>query len=306
MTMYAYSWLPVVAGLLAFLALACAFAVGIWRSRTAGVRHSLAYVLRIGSIRPADASLQEPSPRSTWGEAWAWVCAHAMLPVNERVLRVHLARAGKPTRADLAAVAGRKVAYGAVGLAIGAITIPRFGAWGWACALAFMLLGYFLPDLLVYNAGLRRTQEILLTLPDALDLLDLCVESGLSLQAALARVSEGQSGPVAAEFGRVLKEMQLGVSRADAFAALGERTTQPDLQRFVAAVQQVDRLGIPVATVLREQSSQMRAKRQARAREQAQKVPVKILAPLMLCFLPGLFIIILGPAVINAVNFFLR
>ena len=141
-------------------------------------------------------------------------------------------------------------------------------------------------------------------LPDALDLLDLCVESGLSLQASLARVASTQQGPVAAEFARVLREMKLGLGRSEAFASLGERTTQPDLGRFVTSIQQAEKLGIPVGAVVKEQALAMRSRRQENAREAAQKVPVKILAPLMLCFLPGLFIIILGPAVVNAVNFF--
>ena len=132
-------------------------------------------------------------------------------------------------------------------------------------------------------------------LPDALDMLNLCVECGLSFQAALAQVADepegcGRSGVPG------LQEMQLGVPRARRRGD-GGRTQQEDLQRFVSAILQVDKLGIPVAAVLREQAREMRAKRFSRAREQAQKVPVKILMPLMLCFLPGLFIIILGPAV---------
>ena len=126
------------------------------------------------------------------------------------------------------------------------------------------------------------------------------------MQAALARVAEHQSGPVVAEFDRVLQEMQLGLSRADAFEALARRTKQEDMHRFVAAILQVDKLGIPVAAVLNEQAVEMRKKRQSRAREQAQKVPVKLLGPLLLCFLPGLFIIILGPAIVTVADVFLR
>ncbi len=133
-------------------------------------------------------------------------------------------------------------------------------------------------------------------LPDALDMLNLCVESGLSFQAAMSQVADNQTGPVAEEFGVALKEMQLGRSRAEALSALGGRTRAEDVRRFVSAMLQVDKIGVPVATVLREQAKEMRAKRYARARELAQKLPVKILMPLMLCLLPALFIIILGPA----------
>jgi tight adherence protein C len=141
-------------------------------------------------------------------------------------------------------------------------------------------------------------------LPDALDLLNLCVESGLSFSAAVTQVANNQAGPVAEEFAVVLKEMQLGRSRSQALEAMAGRTRQQDVQRFVWAMLQVDKLGVPVAAVLREQAKEMRAKRYARAREQAQKVPLKILMPLMLCFLPALFVIILAPAVYSLYKVF--
>ena len=230
-----------------------------------------------------------------------WLGRHLTTAYNREQIRRHLAWAGRASTRDLASTLDSKLAYASVGALLGALLIIMAGAWGWLALVAFVAIGYFLPDLLVYNAGLRRTEEILRTLPDALDLLDLCMESGLSLQASIAQVAENQQGPVAAEFARVLREMQLGKSRSEAFAALGSRTTQTDLVRFVSGLQQAEQLGIPVASVLKEQAASMRHER---AREQAQKVPVKILAPLMLCFLPGLFIIILGPAVVNAVNYF--
>lgn len=298
--------LAIIAGLLMASSVVVATGTVLAYGRSAGKRRSLAYVLRIGAIRSADPTMATPAEASALAASWHWLSRHCALPSNEAQLRRHLGWAGKASTADLDRVLGHKLVYALAGLALGVFAGMRWGVIGWLALVPVTLVAYVIPDVLVYNAGLKRTQEILLTLPDALDLLHLCVESGLSLQAALSRVATSQQGPVASEFGRVLKEMQLGVSRADAFAALGERTSQPDLQRFVAAVQQVDRLGIPVATVLREQSSEMRAKRHARAREQAQKVPVKILAPLMLCFLPGLFIIILGPAIVNAAAFFLR
>ena len=141
-------------------------------------------------------------------------------------------------------------------------------------------------------------------LPDALDMLNLCVESGLSFAAAVGQVAANQKGPVADEFKIALQEMQYGRSRAEALTAMAGRTKQDDIERFVSAMLQVDKLGVPVATVLREQAKEMRAKRYSRAREQAQKVPVKILMPLMLCFLPALFIIILGPAAFSIAEVF--
>jgi tight adherence protein C len=191
-----------------------------------------------------------------------------------------------------------------VGLALGWLQAVALGGLWWLAPLVLGIFGYFVPDILLYNQGIKRDEEMGKGLPDALDMLNLCVESGLSFQAALSQVAINQDGPVADEFALTLQEMQYGRSRGQALEALAVRARQPDIQRFVSAMLQVDKLGVPVATVLREQAKEMRAKRYARAREMAQKVPVKILMPLMLCFLPALFVIILGPAVYGIVQVF--
>lgn len=141
-------------------------------------------------------------------------------------------------------------------------------------------------------------------LPDAIDLLNLCVESGLSFENAMARVSVGLNGPVAEEFGALINEMQLGKSRIEAMTQLAENTKSKGLQRFLSALLQVDRLGVPISGVLAEQAAEMRAQRKDRAREQGQKVTIKILMPLMLCFLPAMFVVILGPAIWQLVQAF--
>lgn len=190
----------------------------------------------------------------------------------------------------------RKIVFLVVGFLLGFLLGYRMGGMWWLLFPGLTALGFFLPDILVYNEGLKRSEEIAKRLPDGLDMLNLCVESGLSFQAAMSQVATNQTGPVADEFGIALQEMQFGRTRAEALLAMSSRTPQEDVHRFVSALLQVDKIGVPVATVLREQAKEMRAKRYARAREQAQKVPLKILMPLMLCFLPALFIIILGPA----------
>jgi tight adherence protein C len=298
--------IPVIAGTLVFLAVMLASVVVVDQQRRASTRRSLAIVLRVGAIKAADGELVDGRRGGALASAVSAVGARVVGRRNRASLREHLAWAGKPTAEDLRSAVDRKIVYGALGLGLGALFAARVGAVAWLALPIAAIVGYFLPDILAYNQGLKRTEQIQLGLPDALDLLDLCVESGLSMQAALARVAEHQSGPVAAEFGRVLQEMQLGLSRADAFEALARRTKQEDMHRFVAAILQVDKLGIPVAAVLKEQAVEMRKKRQSRAREQAQKVPVKILGPLLLCFLPGLFIIILGPAIVTVADVFLR
>jgi tight adherence protein C len=298
------SWMPVLAAALAFVAVMLVAVVVIRYQESMAKRRSLAQVLSIGSITPENADFVRGGDVSAIRAAVAELANRLVTHRNRARLKKQLAWAGKPDTEDLQAALDRKVIYGIIGICLGFFLGAFEGGWAWLALPSAAVFGYYLPDLLAYNVGLNRAEEIRRTLPDSLDLLNLCVESGISLQAGLARVAQSNSGPVAAEFGRVLQEMQLGVSRADAFEALANRTRQEDLRRFVAAILQVDRLGVPITAVLREQTREMRAKRYSRAREQAQKVPVKILMPLMICFLPGLFIVILGPAIINAMQTF--
>nr|WP_245356463.1 type II secretion system F family protein [Paeniglutamicibacter kerguelensis] len=166
-------------------------------------------------------------------------------------------------------------------------------------ATALLVLGFFLPDLLVYNSGLKRQEAIQLELPNVLDQLLISVEAGLGFEGAMARVASTSPGPMAQEMNRALQEMQLGRSRADAYAALAERSSVTELKSFVRAVVQADRYGIGIVKVLKTQAAQMRVKRRQRAEEKAMKLPVKVLFPLLTFIFPVLFIVILGPAVIN-------
>ena len=170
-------------------------------------------------------------------------------------------------------------------------------------AVAFAVAGFFLPDVLVYNMGTKRQLDLGRSLPDSMDLLTISVEAGLGFDAALSQVAQNTDGPLAGEFFRVLQEMQIGKSRADSFQGLAQRTTVPELRAFVSSLVQADQFGIPIANVLREQSKELRVKRRQRAEERAQKVPVKIMVPLVLFIFPVIFIVILGPA---AAGFFAR
>jgi len=166
--------------------------------------------------------------------------------------------------------------------------------------------GYVLPNILLYNAGLKRETLMLRALPDALDLLTISVEAGLGFDAAVMRVAKNTTGPLAQEFSRLLQEMQIGVGRMDAMRAMAERSTINDLKSFCLAMVQADQLGIPIGRVLRIQSHEMRVKRRQRAEEKAQKVPVKIMVPLVLCILPCLLIVVGGPAAIQVMKAFNR
>ena len=165
-------------------------------------------------------------------------------------------------------------------------------------------LGNKIPDILLNNAGQKRETLMRMALPDAIDLLTISVEAGLGFDAAVARVAKNTTGPLAQEFSRLLQEMQLGIGRAEAMRAMGERTSLPDLKSFCLAMVQADNLGIPMARVLRIQSTEMRMKRRQRAEEAAQKLPVKILFPVIFSILPTVFIVVIGPVFLSMGDLF--
>ncbi len=171
------------------------------------------------------------------------------------------------------------------------------------CVVA-ALAGYNAPNFYLHQRGSERSAKMRRALPDALDLLTISVEAGLAFDSALSRVARNTEGPLSDEFARVLQEMQIGLGRSKALRALGERTKLPELRSFVSAMVQADSFGIPIGQVLRVQSNEMRVKRRQRAEEMAQKVPVKILIPLMFCILPCLFIAVMGPAALSAMENF--
>ena len=249
---------------------------------------------KVGSRRAAGSS--DPFKMPGWMQDMAVRLSPADVGSNmQRKLDV----AGNPegwTPDRMVAVKG--LALLALG-AIGALLALRHPALLVVTGGIGAVAGFFLPDVLLYNAGLKRQQQLALTLPDALDLLTICVEAGLGFDAALAQVARNVQGPLAAEFARVLQEMQIGKSRGEAMRALAERTTSPELRAFVSALTQSTELGIPVANVLREQAKEMRVRRRQRAEAQAQRIPVKITFPLIGCLFPALFVVVLGAGVIQ-------
>ncbi len=167
--------------------------------------------------------------------------------------------------------------------------------------LFLLVLGYFIPDLLLYSKGLERQKAMQLELANTLDQMLISVEAGLGFEGAMARAGENGKGPLADELVRTLQDMQVGRSRRESYQALAERTNIPELRSFVQAVVQADTYGIAISRVLRIQAKVMRVKRRQRAEEKAMKLPVMILFPLLFFIFPVLFIAILGPAVINTV-----
>ncbi len=165
-------------------------------------------------------------------------------------------------------------------------------------------VGFFLPDLLVWNMAMKRQDQLRRGLADSLDMLTVCVEAGQGFDAALQQVARNTEGPVAGEFARIMAEISIGKPRSEAFQSLGQRTTVQEIKNFVSALVQADRLGLPISNVLREQSNEMRLARRQRAEEKAMQVPVKILFPMLLFIFPAVFIVILGPAAIRMIQTF--
>jgi tight adherence protein C len=215
-------------------------------------------------------------------------------------LQRRLDLAGNPRGWTVERILATKAGGLCAGIVFGVLMLTSSGSWWgllWLGGAA--AVGFWLPDVLLYNSGLKRQDALRRSTPDALDMLTVCVEAGLGFDAGLAQVARNTDGPIAGEFARLLREMQIGKTRIAAFQDLAARTTVPELQIFVSALVQSDKLGIPLAGVLREQSSEMRLKRRQRAEEMAQKVPVKILFPLLLCIFPALFVVLIGPGAIQ-------
>ncbi len=225
---------------------------------------------------------------------------------NDRI-RQKLELAGNPDGWNVDRVTSLKVIGFALALAL-SLVVSLVMSLGFAPTLGLVvvasLIGYSGPNFILYQKAYDRTAILQRALPDALDLLTISVESGLGFDAALAHVAKNTDGPLADEFARVLQEMQIGRARSDSLRSLGDRTNLPDLRSFISAMVQADAFGIPIGQVLRVQSSEIRVKRRQWAEEQAQKVPVKILVPLIFCILPCLFIAVLGPAAISIMKNF--
>ena len=162
--------------------------------------------------------------------------------------------------------------------------------------------GIAFPVLWIKSKASRRQQSITRSLPDALDLLTICVEAGLGFDAALAKVAEKWEDDLSLAFRRVIQEIQLGKLRREALRDMSDRMEVPDIATFVAAIIQADQLGVSIARVLRIQSDQMRMRRRQRAEELARASQVKILPPVVFLIFPAILIILLGPAVITIKN----
>jgi tight adherence protein C len=177
-----------------------------------------------------------------------------------------------------------------------------FGLEGMMQLAAFGLFAFAAlagPDAMLNRRVEERQLQLQRQLPDILDLLTISVEAGLGFEQALDRTIAAVPGPLSEEFARMLGEVRAGATRADAMRSMEQRTNTPEVRSFVLAILQADTFGVSIGRVLRAQADEMRIKRRQLAQERAQKAPVKMLIPMVFCIFPALFVVVLGPAIIN-------
>jgi tight adherence protein C len=266
-----------------------------------------------GSTSAASTDLRERDMQRGFGErvlipvvGGATRIARKVTPLDARDrIAKKLLLAGSPPGWDAERVLAFKV-IGCVGGFVGSLLLTKAlgltGLTGMMVIGLITIAGFLVPDSALSRKVEERQHEILSTLSDTLDLLTISVEAGLSLNAAIAQVVQNVPGTLSSEFARMLQEIQLGVPRSEAFRHLAERTDVEELNAFALAMIQADVFGVSIASVLRTQAQQLRIKRRQRAEARAQQTPVKIVFPLILCILPALFVVIIGPGVLRIMD----
>jgi tight adherence protein C len=216
-----------------------------------------------------------------------------------------LAQAGRPTDWPLERVVTVKLALTVAAPLLAALAIFKGPSiWISILGVAFAVILYFLPELRLYSLGTERKQKITLELADTLDQMSIAVEAGLGFDAAMVRVAKNGSGVLAEELIRTLQDIQVGLTRRVAYEDLIERTRVPDLKQFIRSIIQAEAYGLALSSVLNTQAAEMRMKRRQRAEAKAMQIPVKVIFPLMLCILPVLFMVVMGPGVIGIIKSF--
>ena len=217
-------------------------------------------------------------------------------------VRDKLVAAGSPAGLDVDRFMSLKL-FGACSIVFWPWFAFKFAALGgfYGLIVTGLMWGicFFGPDVWIQRKTDQRQYQIATRLPDVLDLLVISVEAGLGFEQAIDRTVDAVPGALADEFRRMLQETRMGATRAEALRAMDERCQVPELRSFILAMLQADTFGISIGRMLRSQADDMRIRRRQRAQEAAQKAPVKMLFPLIFCIFPSLFVVILGPAVLQ-------
>jgi tight adherence protein C len=212
---------------------------------------------------------------------------------------IKIEMAGNPMQMDPSFFLGMRfvlaVFFGGAVFLVFALT-SRNWLQGLALSAIFLMIGFFFPQLWLSGRISARQKTVFRALPDALDLLTICVEAGLGFDAAMGKVNEKWDNDLALEFGRVLQEVRLGKLRREALRDMADRLGVAELTSFVAAVIQSEQLGVSMAKVLRIQADQMRVRRRQMAEEEAHKAPIKMIFPIALLIFPSILLVLLGPA----------
>jgi tight adherence protein C len=212
-------------------------------------------------------------------------------------------RSGTWDPREVSSLVGRKFEFAVAGLILASL-LSQISHASPALLILFPLVGFLVPDYKVYSAGEKRAALIARALPETIDLLNMTVGAGLGFQAGMDRIARSDSNPLSDEFRRVLAEIRLGENRTRAFKAMAERIDRPEIWSFTNSISQVEKLGIPITKALQEQAKTIRSERREKAREKAQKLPVKILAPIMVFLLPAVLVIVLAPAIFTMIRAF--
>ncbi len=272
-----------------------------------------------GGGRPSAAQLRANSRAGSFGrraggrllEWGSGQTGRLLSNVQIDMIRARLLRAGFPLGLKATQFAFIKWALMvSLSFVFAAVLPVMAGLFSWVLSPSMVLAsfaigaiyGFKMPDVWLNIRTRRRQTEIQLALPDMIDLITVSVEAGLGLAAAIQRVSQRFPSALAEEFIRTMGEVHLGRSQAESLREMGRRLEVPDLTTFLTALVQAETLGLPVANVLRVQSERLREKRAQRAREQAQKAPVKMIFPLVFCIFPAIFFVILGPAALKIMD----
>jgi tight adherence protein C len=304
-------WLPAIAGFLAFfgvLFLVIGFALP---ARRDPLEARLQDYTRGTPITLEEIEMQAPFTErflrpftSQFARAFARFTPAAALEGVQR----RLILAGASQRWTVSDYVGARGLLMVVGVGFGAAVSVLSGQPTFTFILvlvSFGAIGYFIPGLLLRQATNRRRTEITSVMPDAIDLLTISVEAGLGFDQALLRVVRKSRNALTNEFGRVLYEMQFGVTRRDALHSMQERVGLDDLSSVIAAIIQAEQLGASLANVLRVQATEMRVRRRQHAERLIRLAPVKMLFPIAFLIFPPVFIVVLGPAIPGIVKTFL-
>ena len=280
-------------------------------SSSLGARHSIANSLRaVEDYGGSATSVREQEMLETIGDRVLGPTSDVLLRVAKRFtpqgyienVKRKIVLAGSPPSFEMDRfLVGKVLGIASVALwaflAFVVLDLSTFVALLVVGGLSFISI--FGPDASLDRKITTRRQAMERSLPDMLDLLVISVEAGLGFEQALDRTSEAIQGPLAEEMRRMLQEVRIGASRADASRALDERTQVDDVRTFCLAMLQADTFGISISRILKTQADEMRIRRHQRAQELAQKAPVKMLAPLAICIFPSLFVVLLLPAMIQ-------